>query len=385
MQSTVKSLPSRNFLLSTLIISVVFSKSSQAQTATLAMHPSAENLEVDARTVGRVRSGGKRSRNLQHFLDRFGALRTIRQVGIEDGAENEIIGAVESAAIDGLGRVLVLDRAFQSVRVFDTERGQVTVIGRKGSGPLDLRAAFSIWPVGRNGFAVADGILGVKYIAAPTRDSVRLERIMTVRADITAGCGFGQAAAVYRTPSEDTPVVAILGESGSLLRAFGSPYKTNVPLVRGIMSEGVLGCSANGHIAYALNFLPFVHVYRADGVKLWSFRLGDFRQGFQEERQRSDGRRSIGLSEKTKDFSSIARVTGAGDGLFLVQVAYHTVASRRLRNEFARLDTYVIDSSSGDAEFLSSKLPLVAQVSGNTLVTFSNDPFPRVTLMQIGS
>jgi hypothetical protein len=361
------------------------SRPSQAQTATVATHPTAGNLAVEARAVGRIAAGSKRSRSLQRFLDRFGELRTVRQVGVEDGEENEVIGAIEAAAVDGRGRVLVLDRAFQNVRVFDGERGQVTVIGRRGSGPLDLRAAYSIWPVGRSGFAVADGVLGVKYILAPTRDSVRLQRTVPIRADITAGCGIGQTVAVYRTPSEDTPVVAILGESGSLLRAFGSPYKTDVPLVRSIMSEGVMGCSADGRIAYALNFLPFVHVYQANGMKLWSFRIGDFRQGFQDERQRSDGRRSIGLSDNTKDFSSIARITAAGDGLFLVQVAYHTVASRRLRNEFARLDTYIIDSSSGDAEFLTSKMPLVAQVSGSTIVTFSNDPFPRVTLMQIGS
>lgn len=385
MQRTVKSLGSRSCILCAVIVGMVFGKASHAQSTTLAMHPTADNLAVDARAVSRVRAGAKRSGTLQRFLARFSGLRTVRQLGVEDGDESEVIGAVESAALDGRGRVLVLDRAFQNVRVFDGERAQAMVIGRKGSGPLDLRAAFSIWPVGRSGFAVADGVLGVKYISAPARDSVRLERIVPVRADITAGCGIGQAAAVYRTPSEDVPVVAILGESGTVLRAFGSPYKSDVPLVRTIMSEGVMGCSADGRIAYALNFLPFVHIYQESGAKLWSFRFSDFRQGFQEERQRSDGRRSIGLAENTKEFSSIARVTGAGDGLFLVQVAHHSVASRRLRNEFARLDTYVIDANSGEAELLSEKLPLVAQVSGRTIVTFSNDPFPRVTLMQIGS
>lgn len=385
MQRPMKLTVIQGLIASTLTVGNALYTSSHAQAATIAMHPTAENLAVDARTVAKIGAGGRRSKTLQRFVDRFRELRTVRQVGVEDGAENEVIGAVESAAVDGHGRVLVLDRAFQNVRVFDSERGGVIVIGRKGSGPLDLRAAFSIWPVGRNGFAVADGVLGVKYIIAPTRDSVRLERIVPVRADITAGCGIGQTAAVYRTPSDETPVVAILGEGGSLLRAFGSPYRTDVPLVRSIMSEGVMGCSVNGRIAFALNFLPFVHMYQANGTKLWSFRFTDFRQGFQEERLRSDGRRSIGLAEKTKAYSSIARVTGADDGLFLVQVAHHTVASRRLRSAFARLDTYVIDSSTGEGEYLTSQLPLVTQVIGRTIVTFSNEPFPQVTLMQIGS
>lgn len=353
-----------------------------AQSSDVTVHPTAESLALPVDIVVPRQLSTPKSAALRELADRLRSLRTVRQVGVEDGAESEVIGTVEAATLDGKGRLLVLDRAFQNVRLYESSTGSATLIGRKGNGPLDLRSAFSIWPVGSSSFAVADGVLGVKIVSAPARDSVRLERLLP-SVGISGGCGAGGSIAVIRTPSTEVPPVQVFDETGRPLRSLGTPYRTTSSLARLILSEGVVGCLGDGRVAYALSHLPFVHLHSADGSRRWTARFSGFSQGYQEEKLYGK-RRGIGLREDTKEFSLVTRIIGAGSRLYIVQVAHQNLASLRLRKDFARLDTYAFDADSGEGVFVSSTINPIGAVRGDSVVTFSNDPFPQAFVMRGG-
>ena len=65
-------------------------------------------------------------------------------VGILDGDQNYMIGAIDDIAVAPNGTMYVLDRSVPAVRVYDAGGKFVQTIGRRGSGPGEFRYASAI-------------------------------------------------------------------------------------------------------------------------------------------------------------------------------------------------------------------------------------------------
>ncbi len=342
-------------------------------------HPSQAALQI--RVDGVVSRAGRselRVSPLTRMANRLRTAKLVRKVGTEDGDPEEVIGAINGAVLDDLGRLLVLDRSFHAVRVFQDNRPPMT-IGRRGSGPLDLRNALAIWPLGSGGFAVADGVLGVKQVDAGKSAAV-LRRTTHPGTDITGACQTPTGFAVYKTPVPGGRLVQVFDSLGNAGVSFGEPYQAESALVLAILSEGVVGCHPSGGFVYALSGQPFLFGHDPTGKRKWTLRIQDFAVGVQEEKVDSKGRRSIGLSADVKEFSLITNIVGYGADHALVQVVYHNQRSLLGRKDFHRLDTYLVDGKNGHAIFVGSDLPRVSQITGEHVVFVANDPFPQVTV-----
>lgn len=72
------------------------------------------------------------------------------RVGRMDGSGPEVWGSVVDVAVDGLGRLYVLDNQALEIRVFDADGRYVRTIGREGRGPgeIELSAALLFSPRG---------------------------------------------------------------------------------------------------------------------------------------------------------------------------------------------------------------------------------------------
>lgn len=66
------------------------------------------------------------------------------RIGTVDGDGPELFGRVTSLAVDGAGRVYVLEGQAQEIRVFDREGVHVRTIGREGGGPGELARGLRI-------------------------------------------------------------------------------------------------------------------------------------------------------------------------------------------------------------------------------------------------
>lgn len=347
-------------------------------------HPAAESMRqpVD-HSVSRTVPVGGSSQELAELARRFRAARLVRTVGVEDGSETESLGSVSGAVLDSRNRLFVLDRSFTAVRAFQ-EGVDPTIIGRRGSGPLDLRYGVSIWPEGDGRFGVADVVLGVKVIDASSV-SPRLVRVVSVGTGITGACRSPAAFVVYRSAGDANRLIQRFDTLGRPLDQFGAPYAADSPLVSAIMSEGVVGCGADGSVVYAMSGMPFVYGHRADGRRAWTLRISDFEVGEQQESIDAKGRRSIGLAPDVAQFSLIMNIVGVNARAALVQVVSHSPRSLRDRKDYERLDSYLVDLASGRAVFVSASLPMVSFVKGATLVAFTNEPFPQVRILELGA
>jgi sugar lactone lactonase YvrE len=66
------------------------------------------------------------------------------RLGTADGDGPELFGSIYDVAVDGAGRIYVLDQQAQEVRVFDAEGAYLRTIGRKGSGPGEFKNPFAL-------------------------------------------------------------------------------------------------------------------------------------------------------------------------------------------------------------------------------------------------
>ena len=66
------------------------------------------------------------------------------RIGNGDDAAQEVFGDIADFDVDGLGRIYVLDRQAQEVRVFDTDGSWIRNIGGPGGGPGEFRGVTGI-------------------------------------------------------------------------------------------------------------------------------------------------------------------------------------------------------------------------------------------------
>jgi hypothetical protein len=78
------------------------------------------------------------------------------RIGSADGDGAAAFGRVASLAVDGAGRIYVLDRQAQDVRAFGADGRHIRTIGRKGGGPGEFQDADAIAVDGSGRLGVSD-------------------------------------------------------------------------------------------------------------------------------------------------------------------------------------------------------------------------------------
>lgn len=65
-------------------------------------------------------------------------------IGSVEGSGPDMFASVTDIAVDAAGRIYVLDRQLQEIRVFDEDGTYVRTIGRRGGGPGEFEDAIAI-------------------------------------------------------------------------------------------------------------------------------------------------------------------------------------------------------------------------------------------------
>ncbi|MCC6245239.1 MAG: 6-bladed beta-propeller [Gemmatimonadaceae bacterium] len=317
------------------------------------------------------------------LISRLRRAARVDSIGLEDGPDDLVIGTINDVTVDRLGRIYVLDMATTTVHVFSSKARPLLRIGRIGSGPSDFRFAVSMWTEPNDEIVVVDAILGAKYFRVSAANTASLVRIVRV-GNPTGACGARGTITTLTPSSADTSkLVKVFGMDDREIRGFGSSYSSSSSLVRSDMSEGTIGCMSDGSVIAALSKLPFLIGYGPTGEKRWVLRFKDFVVPRILEEKDEKGRHAIGIDPNNVTSSYTHRVTPLDTRFALVQVGLNTPRSLRNRVLWDRLDSYLLDNTTGEAQFVDDKLPLIRSMQGDRLVGFDNYPFPRVLVMAL--
>ncbi len=187
-------------------------------------------------------------------------LEEVLSIGSLNG-DKDAFGSVISIALDGRGRVLVVDQAARHFKVFDASGNYIATVGRKGEGPGEFASPWQIavgpgdsvfvWDAGRAHISVFsseyDWVRDIRVSPAWQINSIVPRQDGTL---VVAAFGRGD-----RFP------VKVLDSEGGILRTGGVPV--DAPILHGFEKSllgGRLTASPSGYVhtaksPYVLSFL----------------------------------------------------------------------------------------------------------------------------------
>lgn len=337
-------------------------------------HPTAQNLIAPDGVVRVVYDTVMVIDSLiEAFADRIRDAKINHEIGRADGDPRYVFSAVEDVAIDGFGRVVVLDSRLNEVRVFENDGTHRFDYSSTAPGPDQLRAPFGVEMLSPQRPVILDrgrllrqfSSMGDRWVPVTT----------TPLPVVPEGVCLSQGNVVVRgwTPEG---VLHVLDSTGTT-RAFGEAYVDPNATVRSQLSDGMLGCSRSGILIEALEYVPIVRAHSASGKLLWTLRLDSFQ--------------SMEISVRTSPATSISYEMGAP---FDIPVALVPIDAELFVLQIARLQrgenatkvlgirTYLL-TSRGAARYVTSHLPVIGAARLPFLYGMSNDPFSRILVLKV--
>lgn len=190
------------------------------------------------------------------------------------------LAMVADAAMDGQGRVFILDPSLPRVIVTDSQLRSLGYFGRRGSGLGEFRDPVSIGILADGRIAVLDRALG-RITLFQVRDGgaeVRPQETIQVGFLADAMCvlpggrfllhGFVAGSRLH-----------VIGADGQRLRSFAPVAADRSHMAQTLLSRGRITCdTARDEVLVSSRFLPAVESYRiSTGQRTWEGRLEPFR------------------------------------------------------------------------------------------------------------
>ena len=210
------------------------------------------------------------------------------KLGVAEGSASELFGEVSGIEVDAAGRLYVMDRMENRIRVYGPDGGFLTQAGREGAGPGEFSyiAASSITDDGI--LLIADPGNGrVSRLRLTDGGTLMTEAVIPLGFPPTDVCALGERLYVLRRPTivgpEESGLIQEIDGSGRIVRTFGEPLRTPEKDQRAIgewnhmLNTGSIACDpATGTVLFARTYEPTLEAFDADGRRRWGRVLEGF-------------------------------------------------------------------------------------------------------------
>lgn len=344
------------------------------------LHPSAAESGWVEELEGPPPSAGPDSGRAQ--LPRPGSLRFT--VGVADGPSGEIFGEVSGLEVDRSGRLYVLDRQDNRIRVFGSDGRFLAEAGREGGGPGEFRYLAGSDITEEGALLIADSGNGrVTRLRLEEGGALTTEAVIPLGFPPMDVCSLGERMYVLRRSNlvgaEESGMIQEIDSTGRILRTFGDPIQTPPEDRREIgewnhmLNLGTLACDpATRTVFFTRTLEPSVEAFDEDGSRRW----GRVLEGF--------NRIVFGLvrgqccwyapsPELGSNHETWALMVGEGGVLFM---GIREVGPRAAENP--RYELRAVDGSSGTELSSVATEGLVRAVTRDGVYAVVDDPFPQV-------
>ncbi len=347
-------------------------------------HPTPENFPRPDELADRIPRTPRREHSPQSVLalaEAWAAVDTLAAVGDPDGAPGSGFGLVQDAAFASDSLFLALDSRYNIVTGVTSSGTIDFVVGGPGAGPAEFQAPQAL-DVLRGGqvIAVADRHLAIKIFRLAEPNGYAYQR--TVRLDFVPEdfCVMGELL-VAQGWRPGLGLVHVHDDSGRYVRSFGETYRASTEFVESQLSDARMGCLEEaGLVVVALENVPVIRAYDLNGLLRWQSQLISFTPVTIRERTGPNGGPAI--SYEGGEFDVMHTITAIPGGGVLVQTAHHTRESIAARRRWARVDSYILDSSTGRGTWVGAGLPAVSAVRAGLALAASEDPTPQLLILK---
>ena len=298
------------------------------------------------------------------------------EIGELNGEPHEVLGLVKSVAIAPSSDIVVLDGRLNELRIYGPDGEFRGYVGRTGQGPGEFQIPTGL-TLDRERLFVSDEAQRIHRFNRGPSDWEEGGSIGTgmFPLDVCTLPGGDLLALGFSLTQEEA--LTQFTQEGDAVRAFGTPYETDIIDLRYHFYGGMLVCTER-FIAVASSALGEVLVYSPGGDPQRAFRFDDFR----------GVRVSVfagGRFELSSTPSTIYSMESGPEGTLVVQVAHRSAASTEEKRPFAELHTYVLDPASGGTLFVGSDLDPYFMGTEDGFVTAVEVPFPRLKVWRFRS
>jgi outer membrane protein assembly factor BamB len=306
-------------------------------------------------------------------------------IGVEDAAGPMLFAQIQSVATDRTGNVYVLDAGSHSIRGFDRLGRHFASSGRSGRGPGDIGLPWAIAHDGDTSLVLVDQYNGVNLYTART-GTLRFERRLITDLDSRTAC-FLRGNLFIAGKFTDS-LIQVRRVEGGQPRTFGRLFSADTnELVRTVINSGVplITCSADADlVVVAEQTRDRVRAYTPAGQLVWEASLPDY-----------NGTRVIPDKTRPRSFVTIygpnqtAAIVVDGERILVsVKNIYRrrstpAPGARLLTVSDSGITVYALDTRTGAVRSRERVQEIVAVKSNDRIVTYSDEPYPRVLIRAI--
>ena len=303
-------------------------------------------------------------------------------IGVEDGPEQLMFGEITSAAVNSRGQVVVVDRRTEDVRLFDPQGKFLQRLGKKGQGPGEFRAPHTVLVTPSDEIWIVDMQRRIS-VFAPSPDGYKLAGTIPVEMSIRSMCQIGSVLVVNGIVLGTPNAVHILhAQTARPQLSFGRLYSSPNEVINWQFMQGKAICDvANDLVILATAAeLGEVRAYRLDGRPVWRVAMDGIKTNIITDTDRGN---SVAASpDGAHELLSLNLIAGVGA---VVQYGFRTPVQMAADEPATNIQTVVIDPRSGAAVLSSAMLPRLGAASGNRVISFFEDPAPRLEIRELRS
>lgn len=319
------------------------------------------------------------TRRLASMLDEMEPVWRVGQLG--EDSESEVLGNVQDAVFGSGGtNLFILDSRFNVVRVYDDSGELLQEVGGPGRGPGEFAVPIAIALTEAGELVVGDEI----------RQAHRFRRVegsweFVGSANLNVApfdlCVIEDRLFVLGVTEGTPAMIHVFETSGDHVDSFGETYETDSPLVRQLLGEGRIVCSAAENRVYVgFTRTPEVRAYSTDGRLEWVSEIEGYRQMPIHERPDRSTQLGLPLLSDDGEMHMLHTVVKSPGGPLLLQLARYRKDDFEELRTYSWIDSYLIDPESGVGGYTGRDVPGFAALSERHALGFREDPFPQVIL-----
>ena len=316
----------------------------------------------------------------------------ILTLGEPEGEEHQVFGQITDIKLDRGGNLYVLDAAYSTVRIYDSEGLYKYSIGSPGRGPGEFFMPEDL-EVDSLGRVYVIDKTSRKTIFKRVANGHELEQVITLPITPFELCSDGGTLYVHGTSSEESSnVIFTYTSDGNSLGAFGTVYESPSSVVRYFFEQGKIACTHSpGKIIYASGLLPVIHSYSLEGDIQWTARIPNFKMlNIVENKGATPDQSSVTMNVRSNAHDQIATVVPFPAKHVILQVSSFTPESidnsdRGEGERFVELLSYLVIAQTGEAVYIGHSLPRIVAITEDHFYTKQTSPYPKITVHSYNS
>lgn len=291
-----------------------------------------------------------------------------------EGADTEVLGGVDDVAVDGAGRIYVLDAKSSVVRVVDREGRYLASVGQAGQGPGDLFRPVSIAVDSRDRLLIGDMQRRIQRFEW-RNGKVELDTVLPVPASPYAMCTTDSLIIAQGMGQTDSSLVQVYAYDGRPIRTFGRVYQSDDPMLN-LSVQARLGClDERGELVFgSKGFVPDLRVIGLDGRTRRLYTIADLKTTRVETGP--DGSKSVRIPDDGTHVLISALPLAGGE--LLLQYGLITRQARNDGREYETVTTLLMHLATGAVMARDTTLPRYIARTRSGFIEVADSTVPQI-------